>query len=280
MLLQLPDHDPDLSDIERMLRQHLDELARNKLPDVARALGRTLDEIHGLMERIRKLDPRPGSRFVEDNVGVVTPDVEVRLEAGELVVEVDNMSLPDLGVSETYEQMAASTETEGEVREYLRDKIKSARGLIDAVEQRRRTLARVTTAIMQHQRGFLERGKCGVRPLPMSEVAAELGLHPSTVSRAIAGKHVQTERGIFALREFFDGDRRVSKGSGETVGRLGIKDHIQRLVAAEDPQRPLSDDELVGMLAENKIRVARRTVAKYRGELDIPSSYRRRTYQD
>ncbi|MHC5073148.1 MAG: RNA polymerase factor sigma-54, partial [Planctomycetota bacterium] len=143
MLLQLPQRDPDLADIQAMLTEHLDALARNKLPDVARALGRTIDEIQQLLDRISKLDPRPGARFRSDSTGVVSPDVVVRLEEDEPVIEVDDMLLPDLGIAGRYELMAASKETAPDVREYLGKKLSSARGLMDAVEQRRRTLARV-----------------------------------------------------------------------------------------------------------------------------------------
>ncbi len=279
MLLQLPEQDPDLLDIEAMLTRHLDALARNKLPDVATALGRTIQEVEQLLERISKLDPRPGARFRDETPGPVSPDVVVWLEEGEPTVEVDDMLLPDLGIAGGYEVMAANKETAPDVREYLGKKLNSARGLIDAVAQRRRTLARVTAAIMRHQRDYLDLGKSGLRPLRMSEVAAELGLHPSTVSRAINGKHVQTDRGILPLRDFFDGDRRVANGASGGVGRLAVKDHIQRIVAAENPQTPFSDDDLVRLLAEKEIHVARRTVAKYRRDLDIPSSYRRRTYK-
>jgi RNA polymerase sigma-54 factor len=280
MLLQLPDHDPDLADIEAMLTQHLEALSRNKLPDVAKALGRTIDEIQQLLERIGRLDPRPAARFRSDDTGVVTPDVVVRLEGDEPVIEVDDMLLPDLGIADGYELLAASKETTPDIREYLSKKLHSARGLIDAVDQRRRTLGRVTAAIMQHQREFLHRGKSALRPLRMSEVAAELGLHPSTISRAINGKHVQTDRGILPLREFFDGNRRAAPTECDGAGRLAIKERIQQLIAAEDSRAPLSDDDLVRLLAAKEIHVARRTVAKYRRELDIPSSYRRRSYQD
>jgi len=280
MLLQLPENDPDLADIKAMLTEHLETLARNKLPDVAKALGRTIDEIQQLLERIGRLDPRPGACFRSDDTGVVTPDVVVRLEGDEPIIEVDDLSLPDLGIAGGYELIAASKETTPDIREYLSKKLSSARGLIDAVDQRRRTLARVTAAIMQHQREFLHRGKSALRPLRMSEVADELGLHPSTVSRAISGKHVQTDRGILPLREFFDGNRRAAPTESDGAGRLAIKEHIQQLIAAEDPHAPLSDDDLVRLLAARKICVARRTVAKYRRELDMPSSYRRRRYQD
>jgi len=278
MLLQLPDNDPDLADIEAMLTEHLEALARNKLPDVARALGRTIDEVRQLLERISRLSPRPAARFRSENPGIVSPDVVVRLEDGEPVVEVDDMSLPDLGVAAGYELTVADKETPPDVREYLRKKLSSARGLIDAVDQRRRTLARVTATIMQHQLEFLRRGKSALRPLRMSEVADELGLHPSTVSRTIQGKHVQTDRGILPLREFFDGNRRALPAEGDGAGRLAIKEHIRQLVAGEDPQAPLSDDDLVNLLAARRIRLARRTVAKYRRELEIPSSYRRRRH--
>ena len=209
---------------------------------------------------------------------MIHPEAVVSFEGGSVQVSVDDISLPDLGINELYEDMVKGKGTDKEVRHYLREKLHSARGLIDAVEQRRRTLGRVVAAVMDHQREFLEKGRTGIRPLKMAEVADQLELHTSTVSRAISGKHVQTEWGIFSLREFFDGGRGSAGSGGSGSGRMAVKERISELVRSENPERPLSDDELVALLSAERVKVARRTVTKYRKELGIQSSWLRRKY--
>jgi len=281
MLMQLPQNDPDRCDIEAILTRHLDALAKNRLPDVARSLGRSVEEVRELVDRIRTLDPHPGKGFDSDrDAQSVHPDVIVRLVGDRIEVEVDDMALPDLGIQTDYEDMVQSDQTDREVKRYLKDKIRSARDLIVAVEQRKRTLARATYAIMRRQTEFLAQGRLAVRPLGMDQIAEDLDLHPSTVSRAIAGKFVQTDHGIFRLRDFFDGDRRDSSSDGKAMGRMAIRDHIRDLIAGEDPRAPLSDDEIVRRLLLRNIKVARRTVAKYRVDLGLASSWRRRKYED
>ena len=279
LLMQVSREDPDYLDIASLLGEHLEALARNKIPDVARRLGRTVAEVQALVERIRELDPHPGSAFSDEVVEHVRPDVHVRLDAGNIEIAVQDASLPSLGINEDYAEMARAVETSSEVKQYLRPKIESARDLIHAIDQRQKTLGRVAGAVMEYQKQFLLRGQSAMRPLKMSEIADVLGMHTSTVSRAVAGKYVQTDRGILPLRSFFDGRRSGVTRRGEAdTGRLGIVEKIRELIAGEDPGRPLSDDDLVVLLASNQIDVARRTVAKYRSELGIPSSWRRRRH--
>ena len=271
--------DPDLPLIEAMLREHLDGLSRNKLPDVARALQLSIEELQQLMTRVRELNPRPGAEFFDGQDLPIQPDAFVWLQNGEVKVALDDEALPDLHVNEEYAALCGDRRTEREVRDYLRPKLRSARDLIEAIQQRKATLSRVVLATMQQQRAFLERGRTAIRPLRMSEIADELELHTSTVSRTIAGKHVQTDRGVFALREFFDGSR-MGQASSEGQGRMAVSQQVQDLVDQEDKLRPMSDDEIVARLAERDVQVARRTVAKYRRELGIPSSYQRRHFTD
>ena len=279
MLLQLSEDDPDFDDIEALLHVHIDALAKNKLPDVARALGRPLHEVRDLVERIKRLDPCPGADFaMQGEVRCVHPEVKARLVRDEIEIEIDDMVLPDLGIQQDYELMAADKSTDPETRAYLHAKLRSAKELIQAVEQRKVTLGRVSLAIMIHQREFLADGPSSVRSLCMREVAEQVDLHPSTVSRAIAGKFVQTDHGVFRLRDFFDGDRRATTAASVGSGRMAIQDHVRDLIAKEDKGSPLSDDELVRELAARGIQVARRTVAKYRTELGFPSSWRRRDH--
>ena len=269
--------DPDLQLIERLLREHLEELGRNKLPDVARSLQLSVDELQDLMQRVRTLNPRPAAGFHDAENLPVQPDAFVWLQDGVVRVALDDESLPDLHVNAEYAALAGDRRTEREVRDYLRPKLRSAKDLIDALNQRKATLTRVVTAVMQQQMAFMESGRTGIRPLRMSQIADELAMHTSTVSRTIAGKFIQTDRGVFALRDFFDGGR-IDAAPTAGQGRMAVGQQIADLVAAEDKQSPMSDDDLVSALAERGVQVARRTVAKYRRELTIPSSYLRREF--
>jgi RNA polymerase sigma-54 factor len=276
MLLQAAG-DPDLAVIERLLREHLDALGRNKLPDVARALQLSVDELQEVLQRMRGLNPRPAAGFADDDSAPLRPDAFVWLHDGTVQVALDDASLPDLQVNAEYAALAGNRQTAREVRDYLRPKLRSARDLIDAVRQRQATLLRVVEAVMREQQAFLAKGRTAIRPLRMSEIAGQLGLHTSTVSRAIAGKHVQTDRGVFRLRDFFDGSC-LDCAPAEGRGRMAVAEQIAELVAAEDKSAPLSDDELVARLAGRGVQCARRTITKYRRQLGIPSSYLRRRF--
>jgi RNA polymerase sigma-54 factor len=276
MLLQATG-DPDLPCIERLLRDHLEALGRNKLPEVARAMELSLEDLSDLLERMRWLDPRPASAFTESAAAPLRPDVYAWLRDGGVHVALDDAAVPELAVNAEYEAMAGDRGTSREVRDYLRPKLRNARDLIEAVRQRQETLQRVVSAVMREQTAFLQKGRSAIRPLRMSEIADRLGMHTSTVSRAIAGKHVQTDRGVFRLRDFFDGGR-IDAAPTAGQGRMAVAQQIQDLVAAEDKRTPLSDDDLVTRLAERGVQAARRTVTKYRKQLGIPSSYLRRKF--
>jgi RNA polymerase sigma-54 factor len=278
MLLQADD-DPDLATIETLLREHLEALGRNKLPDVARSLQLSVDELQELLQRMRRLEPRPAAAFADGEQQPLRADAFVWLHDGAVHVALDDASLPDLQVSAEYQALANDRSTERAVRDYLRPKLRSARDLIDAVHQRQATLLRVVDAVMQEQKPFLARGRTAIRPLRMSAIGDRLGLHTSTVSRAIAGKHVHTDRGIFRLRDFFDGGR-TDAPPQEGQGRMAIAQQIAELVGAEDKCKPMSDDDLVAALAERGVQCARRTVTKHRKQLGIPSSYLRRRFGD
>jgi len=276
MLLQAAG-DPDLPTIERLLREHLEALGRNKLPEVARAVQLSVDELRTLLDRMKDLDPRPGAAFRGTAAVPVRPDAWVRLLAGAVQVTLDDRLVPELAVDQDYAALAGDRGTARDVRDYLRPKLRRARDLIEAVAMRQATLLRVVQAVFREQLPFLQQGRSAIRPLRMSDVADRLGLHTSTVSRAIAGKHVQTERGLYRLRDFFDGGR-IEAPAGPGQGRLALAQRIQDLVAAEDKAHPLSDDELVAALLAHGASAARRTVTKYRKELGIPSSYQRRRF--
>lgn len=286
MLWQLDPEDPDLPMIDLLLRQHLRALASQKRSTVARTLGVPVEELDRVLDRIARLDPRPGARFAPDEPCPVRVELLVERDPGQLEyrVIVDDQSLPVLGLNRERVDEARDPETEGPRRRQLTEQVRAARELMTAVEMRRDTLLRVGAAVMRRQREFLERGPVGFRALKMSTIAEEVGVHTSTVSRAVAGTHVQTEHGVFALREFFDGSQRGGVGSeneaaGEShdaTGRKAILFAIEQLIADENPQKPMSDDELVVAMQARGIEIARRTVAKYRSELGIRSSWQRR----
>lgn len=276
MLLQAAG-DPDLPTIERLLREHLAELGRNKLPDVARAVQLSVDELRELLERMKDLNPRPAAAFSGEAAAPVQPDAWVWLRDGVVQVALDDRNVPEVGVNADYAALAADRGTAREVRDYLRPKLRSARDLVEALAMRQATLLRVVQTVFREQLPFLQQGRSAIRPLRMSEVADRLGMHTSTVSRAIAGKHVQTERGLYRLRDFFDGGR-IDAAPTAGQGRMAVAQQIQDLVAAEDKQAPLSDDDLVAALQAHGVHAARRTVTKYRKELGIPSSYQRRRF--
>jgi RNA polymerase sigma-54 factor len=281
MLSQVADDDPDRSWIEAILREHLESLAKNRVPAVARALGLEVEEVAELVERIRSLDPWPGAAFTGQVAPPLRPDLVVLRERdGELTVVVDDFAVPALRLDGRYVRMVQSRSTPADVRSYLRGKMRSARDVIAAVAHRRETLARVGAAIVGCQPEFFERGIAGMRALRMADLAQILELHTSTVSRAIAAKSMQTEFGIVPLRKFFDGVRPGAEGSGGAgaSGRSAVHTAIRSLVAGEDPRRPLSDDDLVTLLLRRGVQVARRTVTKYRRELEIPSSWQRRSH--
>lgn len=283
MLLQLDGDDPDRDDIAVLLTEHLDELARHRTQHVARALGLTVEDVAHLIARVRALNPRPASALAADRVAPLRVELDACLEDGEVVVRLRSGELPELRVHPHYQKLARAGDPD--VRRYLRAKLAAARGFIRAVDLRQRTLLRVAGAILRRQAAFLLAGVRKMQPLRMVEVADDLGCHTSTVSRAIAGKWVGTEHGVFALRAFFDGGHLAHADSGANspadsaarLGQLGVQERVRELVAGEDPARPLSDDQIAVLLASEGIAVARRTVAKYRNELGIRSQWQRRS---
>jgi RNA polymerase sigma-54 factor len=275
LLLQL---DPAASDYPllcRLLEEFLDDLAHNRLPRVARALGIELAELEALLARLGELDPRPAAGMGGRDAPPVTPDVVVeRDEDGVLRVAACGAGLPDVGLDEAVLRLARDPSQARAVREHLMRRMDQAQAIVEAVRQRRETLLAVASAAFRRQRSFLEHGPGHLVTLRMGEIALELGLHKSTVSRAVAGKHAQTPWGILALRDLFQ----APAGDESNGAREQVREVLRRLFAAEDRLQPLSDDDAVLALEQRGLRIARRTVAKYRAELGIQSSYRRRRH--
>ncbi|RME92499.1 MAG: RNA polymerase sigma-54 factor [Verrucomicrobia bacterium] len=260
----------------KILRDHMKLLARRRLPELARATGRPLWVVQEAVERIGQLEPRPGRAFSSGEGAYVVPELTIEKVNGEYQVFLHNDHLPRIRISNTYKDLLAAARTSPEVRSYLREKIRSGRFLIRSLHQRQETLRRVAEEIVRRQKDFFDHGVSHLKPMTLAEVAEAVGLHETTVSRAVSGKYAQTPQGLIELKSLFTTG--VSTEDGQRVSSRTVKEIIADLVAHEDPHNPLSDDALVQALRERGIQMARRTVAKYRSELNILPSHLRRVY--
>ena len=283
LLLQLqanPDRGPMPEDsIEvRIIRRHLRDLSANRYPQIAKALGATIEEVKEAVEEIRRLNPKPGTAISPRRTPPIVPDVRIEWddEAGQYRVTAERGGSPELYISRAYRKLVKQRDLDEKTRQFVANNIRSARWLMDAIEQRRDTLRRVVESIIKFQRPFFDDGPEHVRPLKMQEVADDVHLHVGTISRTVADKYADTPRGIFALRDFFMGGTQTAGGQEVSWDRVRVR--LKALIGAEDKSGPFSDEQLVEMLKAEGIDLARRTVAKYREELGIPSSRRRRQY--
>ncbi|HCN76605.1 MAG TPA: RNA polymerase sigma-54 factor [Verrucomicrobiales bacterium] len=260
----------------RLVEQHLDDLAGKRYPILARKLGVPLEQISRAADFISTLDPRPASRFVQGGNSYVSPDIIVERQGGEWVPVMNNDDLPQLRLSNAYKDMLSQTGSSGEVRNYIREKLRSGKFLIRSIHQRQQTIHKIAAQILAHQREFLEKGTSHLRPLNMAQVADEVGVHETTVSRAIAGKYMATPHGVYELKFFFS--HGVKTESGEDLSNTSVKNAIADLVKTEPKNKPLSDDKITKLLDRQGIKVARRTVAKYREALGILPSHLRKSF--
>lgn len=261
----------------RIIRDHFELLTRRRIPELARKIGADPDAIQSAIEEIGKLDPAPGRRFAEDNNRVVIPDVTVERDGDEWKIQLNSDYIPRLRISSTYRDMIAKgTLSKGE-RDYLRERIRSGKFLIDSIEQRQRTIERITREIINAQKEFFDTGVSALKPLTMTQVAEVVGVHETTVSRAIANKYIRTPHGVFDFKYFFTPGYQAD--SGAAVSNTSVKEMIADLINLEDKSSPLSDQELVTKLHDKGITIARRTVAKYREELGLLPSNLRRDYK-
>ncbi len=274
LLLQIDPGEPDYPLLCRLLEEFLEEIARNKLPRVARELGIDLARLSGLIERLRELRLAPGAELEERSAPRVRPELRVLVGGEGIEVRLERSELSSVTIDPEVERLSRDRRLDPGIRRGLRSKVGEARAIVEAVGRRSQTLLAVALWVFHRQRAFLERGPASLRPLRMTEAAEALGLSVSTISRAVSGKHADTPFGIFPLRDFFPS----SAGGSELFARESLEESLRRVVGAEDRARPLSDEELAQILVEQGYRVARRTVAKLREELGIPSSYRRRRY--
>jgi RNA polymerase sigma-54 factor len=277
LLLQLTPETPHRDVLRVLIQNHLEDIAHNRLPAIQRRTGFDLNVIKEAIEVMRHLNLRPGAQFTADNIPYVVPDILVeRNEDGEYVVRLLDDWLPSIYISRRYVELYREKGADPKTKEYLKRKIQAAQWLQESIEQRRSTLEKVTRAIVQHQRAFLDKGPEHIEPLKMQQIADQVGVHVTTVSRAVDDKWVQTPRGIFPLKRFFGGGTKTD--SGEEVAWETIKRKLLEIIGAEDKSNPLSDEDLVARLNEAGFPVARRTVTKYRKMLNIPSSRQRKDW--
>jgi RNA polymerase sigma-54 factor len=276
LLLQMRS-DPEDHDLARLIiTEHLEDLYNNRIPKIAKDTDRTIEEIKEASEFISRLNPRPGAAFSAEISPYVIPDVAVDLIDGEYEVQLRDDRVPRVYINSTYSRLLRDKRTSDSAKEYIRKRIQAARWLIDSIEQRRNTLYKISRAIVDIQRPFLDRGIAHLIPLKMQTIARVTGVHVSTVCRAIADKYMQTPRGIYPLKFFFTGGTRATDGTLRS--RKSVKELVKQVIENEDKTNPLSDDEVGARLHAQGLHVARRTVTKYRKGMDIPSSRHRRQY--
>ncbi|WCN38213.1 RNA polymerase factor sigma-54 [Aneurinibacillus uraniidurans] len=276
LLLQLKDEPEENVLASAIVEHHLEDLAEKRYQKIAQALQVTPQEVQQAADYLRTLNPRPASEFAHGTPRYIVPDVTIEKVAGEYVVMVNEGGLPNLTINRFYQQMLQKNEPDPAQR-YIQDKLNSALWLIRSIEQRRMTLFRVTQAIAEEQQAFFEKGISGLKPMTLRDIAEKVGLHESTISRATSNKYVQTPRGLFELKYFFTTGLKSTDG-GEASSVITIKEKIKAMVEAEDKKKPLSDQKITDMLVAEGIDISRRTVAKYREELNIDSSSKRKRF--
>jgi RNA polymerase sigma-54 factor len=279
LLIQMAQSGEDMSFESRLITEHMKELLDNKLPEIAKKMNCSIDVINKAIERLSKLDFSPGMQVGWDQNHPITPDVIVELldNSDQYSVRLADYDLPRLRVNNYYAKMAKNIKTADKTKKFLQNNLRSAQWIIDAIEQRKNTLLKVTKAIVKFQKDFFEKGQLHLHPLPMSKIADEVGVHLATVSRAVAGKYVQCSWGVLPLRKFFSGGTEDVNGS--RLSWEAIRAKLQQIIDAEDKSKPLNDEQIREKLSELGIKnLARRTVAKYRKLLNIPAARFRKKY--
>jgi RNA polymerase sigma-54 factor len=270
-----PENDQVVEDALRIVDRHLHLLQNKQYKEIAKALGRSIDDVTHAHAFIRTLDPKPGLRYNKIEPKLIEPDVAFVKQGDEYLVLMNDEDLPQLRVSPTYRKLLHQGQgVEKDVRSYVKERYKSAVQLIKNIEQRRQTILKVCHAIIGRQREFLDHGIDTLKPMMIKEVAEEIGVHPSTVSRAVAGKYVHTPQGVYELRFFFS--ESVQGPEGAATSLLILKRRVKKLIEEEDRTHPLTDEQITKILQSQGIQVTRRTVAKYREDMKIPSTHQRR----
>jgi RNA polymerase sigma-54 factor len=259
----------------RIVDRHIDDLGKRRFPEIARRCGTTSEQVQRAANFIATLDPKPGQIFASDPNNYVLPDVTVERIGGEWTISLNGEQIPHLRISNTYKDLMSQEKNGADVRDYIRDKIRSGKFLIKSIHQRQQTISNIAHEIVKRQLEFLEHGPSALKPLTMVQIADVVGVHETTVSRAISGKYMATPHGVFDMKYFFTPGYQTA--DGESMSNTSVKGAIAELVKQEDTKNPLSDKEIVELLEKRGIPIARRTVAKYRNELNIlPSNMRKR----
>jgi RNA polymerase sigma-54 factor len=263
---------------DKIVSEHLRLLQNHQVPEIARRMGMQIEDLKEHIEIIRNLDPKPGSRYNPQQSQYVIPDVYVVKVEDQYVAMLNEEGLPQLRISPTYRRLldknVAGTVENNETRAYVKDKFRSALWLIKSVDQRQKTIQKVANSIINFQREFLDHGIEYLRPLVLRDVANDIGMHESTVSRVVNNKYMHTPQGVFELKYFFHSG--ISSSYGDSVSSVTIKQRIRKIIENEDPRKPLSDSKIVSILQKEGLMLARRTIAKYREELKIPTSNQRK----
>jgi RNA polymerase sigma-54 factor len=279
LLMQVTPETPHREVVRAIIQNHLDDIAHNRLPLIQKKTGFDLHTIGEAIEVLKHLNPRPGSQFTAESIPYVVPDIVVeRTESNDYSVRLLDDWMPSIYISKRCIELYKDRGSDPKTREYLKRKIQAAQWLMESIEQRRNTLEKVTRAIIKHQRKFLDQGPEHIEPLKMQQIADQVGVHVTTVSRAVDDKWVQTPRGIFPLKRFFGGGTQTT--TGEDVAWETIKNKLLEIIANENKAEPLSDEDLVNKLEQAGYHVARRTVTKYRKMLKIPSSRQRKVWEE
>ncbi|HXX41887.1 MAG TPA: RNA polymerase factor sigma-54 [Chthoniobacterales bacterium] len=260
----------------KIISDHMADLGKRRFPEIARRMGIGAEQVQKCANNIAQLDPRPGAIFAEAPKNYVLPDVTVEKINGEYQVILNGEQIPHLRISNTYKDIMAQDSNGSEVKDYIRDKIRSGKFLIKSIHQRQQTISNIAHQIVGRQREFFDKGSAFLKPMTMVQIADAVGVHETTVSRAISGKYMSTPQGVFEMKYFFTPGYQTA--SGESMSNTSVKEAILDLVKNEDGNAPLSDKEIVEILSKRGIPIARRTVAKYRTELNILPSNMRRKY--
>lgn len=276
LLLQLQRAKKEGSQEYQLIANHLDLLGRHKYDEIAKAMGLTLERVKELAALVAKLDPKPGRSFSEERIEYVTPEIVIEKTDGEYVITQNKKPYPHLFISQKYLQMLKDPNTSQEVKIYIREKITKSKQFIQSIDQRMNTIYRIAVEIVRIQRDYFDYGVSKLKPLNMKTVAELLEVHETTISRATAGKYMQTPQGLLSMKYFFKPG--VKTTSGEMISNESVKAALAEIVRAEDKKEPYSDSKLVKLLEEEGVKIARRTVAKYRDQLRILPSHLRKVH--
>lgn len=277
LLIQAKAIEEDTHDLVNLISNHLKDLEKKNFEGIARTMGRDISEIAEMCKIIYSMDPKPGRAYAPADTQYVTPDVYVYKVGDDYMVSLNEDGLPRLKISNFYKNMLKGTGGNEKTQDYIQEKLRSAVWLIKSIHQRQRTIYKVTESIVKHQRDFLEKGSSFIKPMVLRDIANDIGMHESTVSRVTTAKYVHTPQGIFELKYFFNSG--ISTSDGESLASESVKMKIKELISKEDFKNPYSDQQIVDLLKTEGIQIARRTVAKYRDVLKIlPSSRRKKIF--